>query len=180
MKKHTEIQGWFDYPHTFKKLVESVPDGGVFVEGGAWLGKSSSYLCDLAQDRIQVFIVDTWKGSPDEINSTHKLATETDVFEIFKDNMGTRRYTPMRMESIDASEQFEDESCDVVFIDMTHTFEAVVSDIVHWLPKVKKGGWLAGHDAHYQPVQQAIKAGLDNNRWKDVDKLENCWLYKNE
>ena len=178
MKQTNEIQGWFDYPKTFKMLVDSVPDGGVFIEGGAWLGKSSSYLCDIAGDRIQIYIIDTWKGSPDEIDTTHKLAAETDIFEIFKDNMGNRKYSAIRKDSISASKDFEDESCDVVFIDMTHTYDAVLEDIKHWLPKVKPGGWLAGHDAHHPPVQQAIKDGLTDNKWKDVNKMENCWIYK--
>ena len=176
MKQTNEIQGWFDYPETFKKLVNDVPDGGIFVEGGAWLGKSSSYLCDLAGDRINVYIVDTWRGSPDELKTTHKLATQTDIFEIFKDNMGDRKYTAIRKDSLKSSNEFEDNSCDVVFIDMTHKYEYVLSDINSWLPKVKPGGWLAGHDAHHRDVQRALHEGVD--RPKDVLKLENCWLYK--
>ena len=178
MKQTNEIAGWFDYPETFKKLVNSVPDGGIFVEGGAWLGKSSSFLCDLAGDRINVYIVDTWKGSPDELTSTHKLATERDIFQIFKENMGDRKYKAIRKDSIEASKTFEDASCDVVFIDMTHQYEYVLNDIVNWLPKVKLGGWLAGHDAHYPDVRRALKDGLKHS--DEVLKLENCWLYKNE
>ena len=87
MKQTNEIEGWFDYPNAFKFLVDSIPDDGTFVECGAWLGKSSSFLCDYAKDRINVFIVDTWKGSQDELNDTHKLATQTDIYPIFLDNM---------------------------------------------------------------------------------------------
>mgnify|MGYP003965012587 CR=1 FL=1 len=166
MKQTNEIEGWFDYPNTFKFLINSIPDSGIFVECGAWLGKSSSFLCDNAKtygyihqytNGINVFIVDTWEGSSDELDTTHKLATETDIYPVFLDNMGNRKFTPIKKTSIEASKDFQDESCDVVYIDMQHSYEAVKEDIEHWLPKVKKGGYISGHDYPYAPgVAKAV------------------------
>lgn len=157
MKDTNEISGWFDYQSTFNFLINSVPDSGIFVECGAWLGKSSSFLCDTAKDRINIFIVDTWEGSKDELDAAHKLATETDIYPIFLDNMGDRKFTAIKKTSVEASKDFEDESCDVVYIDMQHSYEAVKEDIEHWLPKVKKGGYISGHDYPYAPgVAKAV------------------------
>lgn len=179
MKNHEEIQGWFNYKNVYNFLVTKVPDDGIFVECGAWLGSSSSYLCDIAQDRIKVFIVDTWKGSPDELNSTHRLATTTDIFKIFIDNMGERSFTPIRMDSCEASLQFNNESCDVVYIDMTHTYEAVKRDIECWLPKVKIGGYIAGHDyAFYAPG--VIKAVDEFFKDRITIMDDNSWVVKKE
>jgi hypothetical protein len=180
MKSYEEIGGWFDYPNAFKFLVDSVPDGGTFVECGAWLGKSSAYLCDIAKERINVFIVDSWQGSVNEITTEQKLAQETDIFKIFVDNMGERKFTPIRKLSHEAVLEFEDESCDVIYIDMEHTYEAVCKDIDMWLPKVKVGGYLAGHD--YNPgswpgVVQAVNEKLGDKFYI----LENStWAYKKE
>lgn len=178
MKNYNEIQGWFDYLKTFEFLVSNVPDNGIFVECGAWLGSSSSYLCDIAKDRINVYIVDTWKGSPDELATTHKLATETDIYTIFLENMGNRKFTPLRMESHLAAEQFENNSCDVVYIDMTHTYEAVKKDIECWLPKVKVGGYISGHDySHCVGVAKAVNEFFSHN----IITMDNsCWLHKKE
>lgn len=52
----------------------------------------------------------------------------------------------MKMLSHDAAESVEDESLDVVFIDGDHSYEGVSLDIKCWLPKVKVGGIIAGHD----------------------------------
>src|SRR5207253_8367684 len=42
--------------------------------------------------------------------------------------------------------RFADASVDFVFIDAGHDFNSVCNDIRVWLPKVKPGGVLAGHD----------------------------------
>lgn len=178
MKKHNEIQGWFNYPNVYSFLVSNVPDNGVFVECGAWLGASSSYLCDIAKDRINVYIVDTWKGSETELNGSHTLATQTDIYKIFLDNMGNRKFTPIRKESLEAVKEFEDESCDVVYIDMDHRYEQTKNDIINWIKKVKQGGYLAGHDYcnSWPGVIKAVNETLGLENIKIMD--ENSWIYK--
>jgi len=57
----------------------------------------------------------------------------------------------MRMDSIKASEIIANESLDLVFIDCQHEYEYVKKDIKAWLPKVKKGGIISGHD--YNPKE---------------------------
>ena len=44
------------------------------------------------------------------------------------------------------SDIFSDESLDFVYIDANHAYDFVKQDIELWWPKVKKGGWLCGHD----------------------------------
>lgn len=173
MKKYNEIQGWFDYADVYDYLVSTIPNSGIFVEGGAWLGSSSSYLCDIANDRIQVFIVDSWLGSSDELNTTHKLATQTDIYEIFLQNMGNRKFIPIRKNSIDASKNFNDESCDVVFIDMGHSYEDVINDLRAWYPKVKNGGYIAGHDIDKDGVKIAVTEFFKNN-YNNIGTR--CWI----
>lgn len=46
--------------------------------------------------------------------------------------------------------RFADASIDIVYIDSIHTYEAVCREIDQWRPKVKPGGFLAGHD--YDPM----------------------------
>jgi hypothetical protein len=48
--------------------------------------------------------------------------------------------------SFNAVKNFKDEELDFVFIDGAHDYSSVVNDIISWLPKVKPGGILAGHD----------------------------------
>jgi len=175
MKKTNEIQGWFNQYHqnVYDFLISKTPENGTFVEIGAWLGKSSSYLVDNSGNR-KIIIVDSWKGSPNEIGGSHKLATQTDIYEIFKQNMGDRKYESIRGLSNEVANQFEDESLDTVFIDATHTYEAVKEDIRMWLPKVKKGGILAGDDYvdGWIGVIKAVKEMLP-----DHIEMQGRWIY---
>lgn len=180
MKTYLEIDGWFNYTQTYDFLLSHIPDNGIFVECGAWLGKSSSYLCDKSKERVNIFIVDSWKGSPSELNGNHSLATQIDIYKLFLLNMGDRKFRPIKKLSTEAVKDFENNSCDVVFIDMSHTYESVKQDIEIWLPKVKVGGYIAGHDyeAGWPDVIRAVNEifGPDN-----LLLMETCWIYhKNE
>lgn len=57
----------------------------------------------------------------------------------------------MRMKSMDAVGKFPDSSLDFVYIDARHEFDQVIMDIIHWVPKVRIGGIVSGHDfIHHQ------------------------------
>lgn len=173
MKQPNEIQGWFSEWMVYDYIVDYTPTNGTIVEVGAWLGKSSSYLCDISGDR-NVIIVDSWMGSPDETDTHHTLVTKEDVYELFKKNMGDRNYQSIKGLSTEVAKQFDDESLDTVFIDATHTYEAVKEDITAWLPKIKYDGILAGHDyvERWFGVVTAVDELLPNRI-----VLDNCWIY---
>lgn len=67
----------------------------------------------------------------------------------------------IRLDSVRASYLFKPESLDLVFIDANHTYEAVSADIQAWLPIVRKGGVLAGHDYHCQGGHAGVKKAVD-------------------
>ena len=62
--------------------------------------------------------------------------------------------------SIEAAKDIEDKSLDLVFIDADHSYESVLQDIKAWLPKVRKGGILSGHDYDY-PKFWGVKKAVD-------------------
>lgn len=55
----------------------------------------------------------------------------------------------IRAPSTDAAKQVADKSLDMAYIDAEHTREAVIEDLLGWLPKVKDGGWIGGHDYNH-------------------------------
>ena len=92
--------------------------------------------------------------------------------------MGKRKFTPIRKSSLEAAKDFQDESCDVVYIDMEHTYEAVKEDIQAWLPKVKTGGYISGHDyiKGWPGVMKAVQEFFPKNKIKVMNN--STWIVK--
>lgn len=61
--------------------------------------------------------------------------------------------------SVEMAKEVPDNSLGLVYLDACHTFECVLADLTAWLPKLVKGGIMAGHDflAPEYGVQGAIK-----------------------
>lgn len=57
--------------------------------------------------------------------------------------------------SMDAVEDVPLGSLDFVYIDANHDFDFVVSDLIHWSRRVRKGGIVAGHDFYDFPMRRA-------------------------
>jgi hypothetical protein len=169
-----DITGWFNHPKTYDRLIAATPEGGTIVEIGAWMGKSSSYLCDRAQ-KMNVHVVDTWRGTPSQVAGPQKIATETDLYRIFLNNMGMRKFTAHRLSSVKASMLFSEESVDAVFIDAGHSYDECSDDIAVWLPKVKPGGIISGDD--YSPAFPGVVKAVDE-MFPNAEKLEDCWIYQ--
>ena len=52
----------------------------------------------------------------------------------------------IRCLSKNAVKLFKDESLDFVYIDANHAYDFVKEDLEMWWPKIKKGGYICGHD----------------------------------
>ena len=164
---------WFTYPGVYRLMVSKCRPNGMIVELGAWKGRSSAFLVVEAKNKsqdIQIHIVDTWLGSGE-----HAAGMTDGLYEKFIANMSplNGHYQAHRMTTDKAASLFEDSSLDGVFIDADHTYEAVKKDIQNWLPKVRKGGILAGHDyIHTWPgVVQAVNESVSG-----FITMEQCWV----
>jgi cephalosporin hydroxylase len=71
-------------------------------------------------------------------------AGKTKAFEALKDYESQVKWH--FMPSTDAASELEDNSLDFVYIDGNHSCSFVKADIEAYLPKVKVGGFIGGHD----------------------------------
>lgn len=142
------------------------------VEVGSWLGESTSIIADYIKPG-KVYSVDWFKGNPGtELENTAK---STDIYGLFDSNLkelGLRKYVhPLIMESIEASTYFKDESVDMVFIDACHDYINIKNDIKAWLPKVRIGGIICGHDCEDKEWdEQYIHQDVHNHKHHGVIK----------
>lgn len=181
---YKNIDGWFNYEEVLDKsiarLLQRFQRRLTVVEIGAWLGKSSFYLVGNHSDSCNIFIVDTWRGSSDELQSTHKIAQERDIFIDFMKNMKIHhgKFSPIRALSTDASKIFDNNSLDFIFIDGDHSYAGVKSDIEMWLPKLVTNGIIAGHDysQHFPGVIAAVNEIIGSGNFTVHD---NTWVHEN-
>lgn len=163
---YQDIHGWFDFDDIYRDAAAEARDGSVFVEVGTWCGKSAAYMAvEIVNSgkKIGFYCVDTWKGSP-AAQCQSVMQQEGDVFMTFTRHMaagGVGHITlPLVSDSAAASAHFVDESVDFVFVDAAHDFDGVRRDIAAWLPKVRVGGVIAGHDAGCPGLLNAVYAHI--------------------
>jgi predicted O-methyltransferase YrrM len=180
IKSWREIQGWFDYEILYRELVREIPDGGRFVEVGCWLGRSIAAFSAFAKEagkNIELNVVDTFEGDPSNaLQATVLEAHGGSVEKPFRANMEALGVAVKvrAMKSWEAAFLSNNGSIDAVFIDGDHRYEAVLGDIKVWLPKVKPGGILAGHDIDEDGVNKAVKEVFGDK----FNTRGRCWLVR--
>jgi hypothetical protein len=111
-------------------MLRELPPLARVAEVGCYKGVSTEVLALFAD---HVFAVDHWPDPP--------------VLEHFQKRMQPYRHVQaLHLPSRAAAAVVPDGSLDLVYIDADHQYASVREDIAAWLPKVRPGGFVAGHD----------------------------------
>lgn len=76
-----------------------------------------------------------------------------------------------------AAKTFGDRFFDLVFIDADHKEEAVYKDITAWLPKIRVGGIICGHDydnPEHPGVRKAVDRFFEKSR---INFVHDCYVW---
>jgi predicted O-methyltransferase YrrM len=163
-----------------------------FVEVGVFFGLSISFLAQKvkSKDGVKIYGVDlfeTWAGK-EEIESLYDakgLSNEERLKKLgeYKYNFVVNRLNEVgcnhfveliKSDSCAAASLFENESLDFVFIDGNHWYDYVNKDIEAWLPKIKKGGIISGHDYQAAGVSTAVGETFGDSA-KVFKESRSCW-----
>lgn len=125
-------------------------------EIGVYKGEFSE---EFAKAGLKLFAIDPWKEykgygvtrNQDKLDSQYEQTKK--VLAPYPNS------TIIRKTSMEAVEDFEDESLDFVYIDGNHEFRYIAEDLHEWTKKVKKGGIVSGDDFFY------TKLGKGKNLW---------------
>jgi predicted O-methyltransferase YrrM len=174
VKNNLNTVNWFN----FQKFYEFVSTKNYinFVEVGVWKGHSLIYLAKLLDNKkVKISAVDLW-------DETYKYETgplsdhKKHVLEIFRANVENANLKngikEIKEISWEGSRHFDDSSVDFVFIDADHSFDSVVKDIQSWVPKVRKGGMISGHD-YFNTC--GVKDAVDLLFGSKVQTFDSCW-----
>lgn len=153
------IHGWFYHEDVFRDLIRDMPQDALIVEVGSWKGKSAAFIGVEMQNagKGALVCVDHWKGSDEKAHRQDEAVKAGTLFDEFLANVGDKLpdITALRMDSVEASKQFDDEDITIVYLDAAHDFESVIADLEAWWPKVERGGVMVMDDYTWPGVKEA-------------------------
>jgi predicted O-methyltransferase YrrM len=142
-----------------KQLVqENLNINSVIVEIGSFAGESS-YI--FARAVNQLHCIDPWINPKGFDQNNCASENDMSMVELCFDHrmQGFKNVTKIKDFSENVLDKFEDGSLDLVYIDSIHTYDCVKQCIKEWLPKIKPGGKIAGHD--YQNKFPGVVKAID-------------------
>ncbi len=142
-------------------LLENLPENGVIIESGTYLGNTSAlmvYYLTGANKKFKLFTIDNFKF--DNVSNMQKDVDHiSDGYQNYLENikdLGVADYiTTIVSDSIEAISHFADKSVDFLFIDDVHGYGHVKTQLEKWLPKMVDGGIIFGDD-YVDGVKQAF------------------------
>lgn len=139
-----------EYETRNEMIKQLIPEGATIVEIGVFQGDFAEVLADTNPKHL--YLVDCWEpqgtcsGDVDGNNMKHFTSgidlwnSVKERYEFYPNISIHRQYSSEFLKSI------EDLSVDVIYIDGDHSYEGVKADLNNAFPKIKKGGWIMGHD----------------------------------
>lgn len=146
-------------------LIQHLPRGIRMAEVGCYSGESAEMFFQIGQ--IDNFIAcDIWTGDAEICEPVFdaRLVPYSD------------RIRKLKMTSAEGADLIPDQSLDFVYIDAAHDYRNVAIDIDAWLPKVKPGGMIGGHDYNHKKYPGLVQAV--NERFISPDFIfpDSSWL----
>lgn len=141
------------------------------IEIGAYLGESTQIFYNNIELE-KLIVIDAWE--PTRKYKIEEISAAKTIFDALHSN--NPKISAYQLYSTD--ELFNDFTADFVYIDANHDYEFVSQDIDFWLPKVKAGGIIAGHDytAKFDGVIKAVNERFNPKKVKIYK--DTSWLIK--
>lgn len=155
-------------------LVVTLPRSLRMIEIGSYEGQSSEIF---ATYFAHVTCVDPWESGYDPADVVSQVDL-SHAFKVFRKRMKPyENVTVVKARSHFAADILVAE-VDFVYIDGEHTYEAVKRDIAAWLPRVKPGGYIGGHDYSdgWPGVVSAVEESFGNVKVSLFD--DTSWLVR--
>jgi predicted O-methyltransferase YrrM len=120
--------------------------------------------------QAKLVCVDNWRGASAR---DREISMHHDVLGTFRHNVwdAETEIVTISADSVAASAPMAEGIFDLVFIDADHSYERVKADILSWLPKVRAGGIICGHDCESR-VLTDDRALLEEGRDRDAIEVD--------
>jgi predicted O-methyltransferase YrrM len=159
-------------------LIKELGDNSdkTMIEIGSFVGESTVLF---AQSFKKVIAIDPFEADYDPQDPTSYLFEFDNVYQTYLDRITVYSNIETIVDTSDnAVKELVGKEFDFIYIDGLHTYEGVKNDIKNFLPLVKKGGVIGGHDytnriPHLVGVYEAV-----NEMFGQPDKVfgDNSWI----
>lgn len=166
-----------------------------FVDMGYHIGVEvgvykAEFLEKFCQRGLTMYGVDPWKvygdyGNRGEGKQALRQERQDELYVHSQRVVNPYRCTLLRKTSMEAVDDFADESIDFVYIDGHHGLKYVIEDMWEWSKKVRKGGVISGHDymasknpprdpytCHVKYAVDAFTSAFDVKKWYVLGRLK--------
>ena len=148
IRSESENMPYIDLYWLNKVFNEYKKPGMVAYEIGSWTGMSTCCIGSVVKEcGGKMVAIDNFSGASD---NQREYVRTVDVKELLENNIkrfGLQDCVEMKnCNSNDCYEEVPDEYIDFLFIDGDHRYDQVKKDLDNWVPKVKEGGIICGHD----------------------------------
>lgn len=130
------------------ELVSLLPENAVVAEVGVATGRFSKELLESGKVS-RLYMIDIWGTIPGAFGDGSKEKEwHNENYELSKKVADSFSGVAVMIKdfSANAANQIPDNSLDGVYLDGDHTHEGNKADLLAYFPKVKSGGFIAGHD----------------------------------
>ena len=136
----------YNHRNDLIKNLTNLIGNGKGVEIGVFKGEFSKHILNNWGGTL--YMIDVWRPLGNEYEDASNHKEHIDAYQQTMENIKgfEDRGIMIRSTSEIASNMFQDNSIDFIYIDANHAYDYVKDDIKFWFPKLKKGGILSGHD----------------------------------
>lgn len=166
-----EGENWFDYQDVYSSAVNNAPQDALFIEVGCWKGRSACYMgVEIINSgkNIVLHCIDDWSLGKTMEEAQRNIEPVNSVVKLIS---GV---------SWEVASDYKDNSIDFCFIDGAHDYNSVANDIKAFLPKIKIGGYIAGHDyTEYMDDDNQVYSAVNDVIGKgNIGLINNVWVHR--
>lgn len=145
----------------FSDFLEQLPKNAIVAEIGVQGGGFSACALNRTNPK-KLYLIDCWEYQDPHVYNDPDNVKQEEQEKLYHETQTRFAHDPrviiMRNYSHDAVSMFENEFFDWIYIDANHGYDAIKEDLASWWPKVKKGGYLCGHDYKIRPDFGIVRA----------------------
>lgn len=115
-------------------------------------GFTEEYYDTISLMNGHIWLLDLWQTENNDWYFSQRQGQVEDGYKkILEKYSDKKNVTIIKGSSFELYKYFDDDFFDWIYLDADHSYDGIKKDVINWIPKLKKGGILSGHDYNADP-----------------------------